>query len=132
MNTGVYRKIEGRTGVGMLYEFCCLTRNHTTGAESVVYIPLRVEPEWAGTVRHCDIPRAEFERKFEYVGEGLPGKALSPQRTVTHAPVMCPAGHGLMRYAIEDDRLHCGTCHAVATTHGNIIVDPDPVETKRG
>jgi hypothetical protein len=72
MRTWVYRKVEGRTGVGLLYEFACLTRNHTTGAESVVYIPLRVEPEWAGTVRHCDIPRADFERKFEHVGEGLP------------------------------------------------------------
>jgi hypothetical protein len=37
-----------------------------------VYIPLRIEPEWAGTVRPCYMPRAAFERKFEYVGEGLP------------------------------------------------------------
>lgn len=46
----------------------------------------------------------------------------------------CPAGHGLMHYDIADDRLHCH-CGAVATTHGNIIVDPDPVvdmEPKRG
>jgi len=85
MRTGVYRKIEGRTGVGMLYEFDCLCRHHTTGEPFVVYIPLRVEPEWAGTVRHCVLERALFERKFEYVGEGLPlpGGAL-PVREDMH------------------------------------------------
>lgn len=72
MRTGVYRKIQGRTGVGQLYEFDCLCRHHTTGEEMVVYIPLRVEPEWAGTVRHCVLERFRFEEKFEYVGEGLP------------------------------------------------------------
>jgi hypothetical protein len=48
-------------------------------------------------------------------------------------PVQCPAGHGPMHYDISDDRLHCH-CGAVATTHGNIIVDPDLVdmEPKRG
>lgn len=78
MKTGVYRKIEGRTGVGHLYEFDCLCRHHTTGVEMVVYIPLRVEPEWAGTVRHCVLERAAFERKFAYVGEGLPQPARYP------------------------------------------------------
>lgn len=72
MNTGVYRKVVGRTGVGELYEFDCLCRHHTTGVEMVVYIPLRVEPAWAGTVRHCVLERDLFEQKFEYVGEGLP------------------------------------------------------------
>lgn len=72
MQSGVYRKTEGRTGVGMLYEFSCLCRHHTTGEEMVVYVPLRIEPEWAGTVRHCVLERPLFEAKFEYVGEGLP------------------------------------------------------------
>jgi hypothetical protein len=85
VETGIYRKIEGRTGVGMFYQFLLLAREHTTGEQAVVYIPLRVEPEWAGTVRPCYMPRAAFERKFEsrsassisaatsmYVGEGLP------------------------------------------------------------
>jgi hypothetical protein len=72
MQTGVYRKIHGRTGVGQLYEFDCLCRHHTTGEEMVVYIPLRVEPEWAGTVRHCVLERVAFEKKFVHVGEGLP------------------------------------------------------------
>jgi hypothetical protein len=72
MRFGLYRKLHGHTGVGMLYQFLMLTRNHTTGAESVIYIPLRIEPAWAGTIRPCDIPRAEFEQKFEYVSEGIP------------------------------------------------------------
>ncbi len=72
MRTGVYRKIVGHTGVGMLYQFLHLMREHTTGEEAVSYIPLRIEPEWAGTVRVCYMPRAAFEAKFEYVGEGLP------------------------------------------------------------
>jgi len=70
MQTGVYRKIEGRTGVGMLYEFDCLCRHHTTSVEMVVYIPLRIDPGWVGP-RHCVMDRSEFERKFEWVGEGL-------------------------------------------------------------
>lgn len=72
MQAGVYRKVEGRTGVGQLYQFLLLARDHATGAESVIYLPLRIEREWAGTVRPCRIDRAEFERKFTYVGEGLP------------------------------------------------------------
>lgn len=75
MQTGVYRKVEGRTGVGELYEFDCLCRHHTTGVEMVVYIPLRIQLNWAGTVRHCVIERLEFERKFKYVSEGLPTPA---------------------------------------------------------
>lgn len=73
MQSGVYRKVAGRTGVGQLYEFICLCRHHTTGAQYVVYIPLRVEREWAGTVRHCVLERDRFEDKFVHVGEGLPG-----------------------------------------------------------
>ena len=69
---GLYRKIDGRTGVGMLYQFLLLAREHTTGEQAVVYIPLRIEPEWAGTIRPCYLARAEFERKFIFVSEGLP------------------------------------------------------------
>jgi len=72
MQTGVYRKIVGRTGVGELYEFGCLCRHHITGEEMVVYVPLRVEPQWAGTVRHCVLERVAFEQKFQFVSEGLP------------------------------------------------------------
>jgi hypothetical protein len=72
MQFGVYRKLEGRTGVGLLYQFLMLARHHTTGAEFVVYIPLRVEPEWAGTIRPCLLERDAFNRKFCFVSEGLP------------------------------------------------------------
>lgn len=72
MLSGVYRKISGKTGVGMLYQFIAVARHHTTGEEYVVYIPLRVEPEWSGTVRHCILKRDKFINKFEYVAEGLP------------------------------------------------------------
>jgi hypothetical protein len=68
MRIGVYKK--KRTG--KLYQFLLLARNHYDGQQVVIYIPLRVEPEWAGTVRCCWIPRGDFEEKFEYVGEGLP------------------------------------------------------------
>jgi hypothetical protein len=72
MQSGVYRKLHGKTGVGDFYQFLHLARHHTTGDEYVVYIPLRVEPEWAGTVRPCILERFDFEVKFTYVGEGLP------------------------------------------------------------
>lgn len=68
MRTGVYRKKSN----GKLYQFLLLAREHYTGQQVVVYIPLRVEPEWAGTVRPCYIARGDFDFKFEYVGEGLP------------------------------------------------------------
>lgn len=60
--------------------------------------------------------------------------ASKPAISRITGPALCPAGHGPMHYTIADDRLHCH-CGAVATTHGNIIVDPDPVidmEPKRG
>lgn len=57
----------------MLYQFLMIARHHTTGDHYVVYIPLRIEPEWAGTIRPCVIDRAEFDSKFEFVSEGLPG-----------------------------------------------------------
>lgn len=72
MEFGVYIKLEGRTGVGKLYQFLMLARHHTTGEEVVVYIPLRVESEWAGTIRPCFLERDLFERKFQFLSEGLP------------------------------------------------------------
>lgn len=75
MRTGVYRKRSN----GLFYQFLHISRNHYTGAQSVIYIPLRVEPEWEGTVRVCDIPRGDFDAKFDYVGEGLPTPIPSPR-----------------------------------------------------
>lgn len=72
MRFGIYRKLHGRTGVGMLYQFVNIARHHTTGQEFVTYMPLRIEPEWAGTVRNCVWERELFEANFEFVSEGLP------------------------------------------------------------
>lgn len=77
MQDGVYKKVKvsGRgkgTGLGNYYQFLGLSRDHFTGRQLVTYIPLRIEPEWAGTVRRCTIARSDFEEMFEYVGEGLP------------------------------------------------------------
>jgi len=69
---GVYRKKLGKSGVGQLYQFLGLARHHTTGEQYVIYIPLRIEREWAGTVRQCLLERKLFEEKFSYVAEGLP------------------------------------------------------------
>lgn len=74
MQTGIYRKVGGNSGIGKLYLLLTPARHHNVNNTEplVVYIPLRVEPEWAGTVRPCVIPRAEFDEKFAFVGEGLP------------------------------------------------------------
>jgi len=72
---GVYRKRDTVTAsrpTGYLYQLLCVARNHYTDEQVVVYIPLRVEPEWAGTVRFCWLPRGDWDSKFEYLGEGLP------------------------------------------------------------
>lgn len=83
MRFGVYRKLTGQTGVGHLYQFLMLARHHTTGDEYVVYIPLRIEPEWAGTLRPCIMEREKFVNKFEYVSEGLPDKE-EPKKAQHH------------------------------------------------
>jgi hypothetical protein len=69
---GLYVKLSGHTGVGRLYKFVNICRHHTTGIEFVCYVPLRIELEWAGTVRDCVLERDEFERRFQFVSEGLP------------------------------------------------------------
>lgn len=76
MRTGVYRKRSN----GHFYQFLLLARNHYTGEQVVVYIPLRVEPEWAGTIRPCWMPRGDWDAKFEYLGEGLPTPASPGKR----------------------------------------------------
>jgi hypothetical protein len=72
MHTGVYRKIAGRTGVGLFYLVLFPMRHHKTGIESVAYVPLRVEPEWERTLRVCYLEREDFNKAFVYVAEGLP------------------------------------------------------------
>lgn len=81
---GIYRKLHGKTGVGKLYQVLFPTRNHTTGRISVIYIPLRVEPEWAGTIRPCDLWIEEFREKFQFVSTGLPEVLLDNERLPEH------------------------------------------------
>lgn len=83
MQAGVYRKVKasGRgkgTGIGNYYQFLLLSRDHFTGQELVTYIPLRIEPEWKGTLRCCTIGRMDFHKMFEYVGEALPDPLEMP------------------------------------------------------
>ena len=76
MQSGVYRKIEGKTGTGQLYLFIALAHMHedrgSDAQQYVIYIPLYTMPEWALTLRHCILERELFERKFEWAGETLP------------------------------------------------------------
>ncbi len=84
---GIYRKIKTRqegqfsdpapenhrsTGVGQLYQFLMLARDHYDGHHVVIYIPLRIDPEWAGTIRPCCMRQDDFLDRFHFVGEALP------------------------------------------------------------
>ena len=68
MNAGVYRHRRN----GHYYLFVCLSRDHVTDQQLVTYVPLRIEPAWAGTLRHATRSRESFEQTFEWVGEALP------------------------------------------------------------
>ena len=81
---GVYKKVTGTTGVGKLYQVLFPVRHHHTGAISVVYLPLRVEPEWAGTIRPCILEIDEFREKFEFVSMGLPEVIKDEELTSEH------------------------------------------------
>lgn len=109
MQFGLYRKIVGRTGVGHLYQFLLLARHHTSGAEVVVYIPLRIEPEWAGTIRPCFLERALFAEKFEFAGERLP-ETLNPQAADTSAQTLREENERLQRAARVPGAWVCDTC----------------------
>jgi len=136
MNAGIYRKTQGRTGVGKFYMFTLLARDHTTGAESVIYIPLRVEREWAGTTRFCRIDRAEFERKFEYVGERLPAVVDYPdaydtnsihQRTESQATARDRAIERLSEFLRDDNATRMITHQMVVEFVDDLIDAVTPV-----
>lgn len=57
---------------GNYYLWLGLARMHDSDAEFVVYVPLRVELEWAGTARMALRPVAEFMDTFRWVGDRLP------------------------------------------------------------
>jgi hypothetical protein len=50
MKFGVYRKVKASGkgkggGLGELYQFLLIARDHYSGEEFIIYIPLRIEPE---------------------------------------------------------------------------------------
>ena len=49
-----------------------LARQHYTNEEVIVYVPLRVELEWAGTARMSFRTVEDFNENFEWVGDRLP------------------------------------------------------------
>lgn len=69
MKAGVYRHKQHPKD---LYLFIGLARHHKTNEEFIVYVPLRVEKEWAGTARMALRTVQDFEETFEYVSERLP------------------------------------------------------------
>jgi hypothetical protein len=69
VNAGVY---EHNKHPGNYYLLIGLARDHRTGDESVMYVPLRTEPEWRGTARMALRPVEDFEANFSWVGDRLP------------------------------------------------------------
>jgi hypothetical protein len=69
LRMGVY---EHNRHPGNYYLLIGLVRDHHTEAESVVYSPLRVEEEWAGTARMASRTMEDFLATFSYVGMRLP------------------------------------------------------------
>lgn len=69
MKAGVYKHKKHPKD---MYLLIGLARGHDTNEEVVVYVPLRVEPEWAGTARMAYRAVEDFNDTFEWVGERLP------------------------------------------------------------
>lgn len=69
MNAGVY---EHDRHPGNYYLLIGLARDHHSDEEFVVYVPLRVEPEWAGTARMALRTPHDFTETFTWVGARLP------------------------------------------------------------
>lgn len=69
MNAGIY---EHKGHRGNYYLLIGLARDHHSDEEFIVYVPLRIEPEWSGTARMAIRPARDFERTFEWVGDVLP------------------------------------------------------------
>jgi hypothetical protein len=64
-------------GLCRMHNSCSGPEASEAGDEFVAYVPLRVEPEWAGTARIALRPVAEFQEEFAYVGARLPNGSQS-------------------------------------------------------
>jgi hypothetical protein len=49
-----------------------LARQHYTNEEIIVYVPLRIEKEWAGTARMSYRTVQDFNEHFEWADDRLP------------------------------------------------------------
>lgn len=71
MNAGIY---EHDRHPGNYYLFIGLARDHVTDIEYVIYVPLRVESEWAGTARMALRTVDDFHNTFTWIGDRLPSE----------------------------------------------------------
>ena len=55
-----------------MHNSCTGPEASETGDEFVAYVPLRVEPEWAGTARVALRTLADFRENFSFAGARLP------------------------------------------------------------
>lgn len=69
MNAGIYIN---KKRPNDKYLLIGLARHSHTNEEVIVYVPLRVEPEWAGTARMSYRTVEDFNENFEWVGDRLP------------------------------------------------------------
>lgn len=59
-------------GLCRMHNSCTGPEASEEGDEFVAYVPLRVEPEWAGTARIALRTAGDFLENFHYVGARLP------------------------------------------------------------
>ncbi|WP_114594743.1 hypothetical protein [Euzebya pacifica] len=71
---GVYRHNDpAKVGPGSRGHYLLIVeaRDHVTGEEKVVYVPLYDRAEWGDTLRASIRTRADFESSFTHVGRGI-------------------------------------------------------------
>lgn len=72
---GVYRHNDPtKVGPGSRGHYLLVVeaRDHDTGEEKVVYVPLYDRAEWGDTLRASIRTRTDFESSFSHVGRGVP------------------------------------------------------------
>lgn len=119
LRVGIYRKLNGPDCVGILYQFLLLARHHMTGDHFVVYIPLRIEPELAGTICPCILERELFADKFEFVSEALPkDDSVRIDKVVSCSSARSPATLDAPNAIEYRNKPPCATCGHSWNVHG--------------
>lgn len=75
LKAGVYRHNDpAKVGPGSRGHYLLdkEARDHRTGQEVVVYMPLYDDPAWGDTLRASVRTREDFESSFTWVGRGIP------------------------------------------------------------